>query len=332
MTEAFVHTHAAHCESGVMASLLRHRGAPLSEAMVFGLSRALAFAYLPMIKIGGKPLIGYRMPPKAIIKGLAKSIGLRMTMQTFASPGEGMQALDSLLTAGKVVGVQASVFWLPYFPPDMRFHFNAHNLIVYGREGGQYLISDPVFETPVRCDRASLEKARFVKGMMAPRGLLYYPEVVPARIDYDKAVPASVRKTARLMCKTPLPFIGIKGIRLLSSSIRRLAGRDPEYAKLFLGHIVRMQEEIGTGGAGFRYIYAAFLEEAAGHLDSPLLQEASRKMTVAGDEWRQFAVMVVKAIRPSKGQTADFCGLAEKLLAIGRSEAEIHTALLRGSI
>ena len=30
----------------------------------------------------------------------------------------------------------------------------------------------------------------------------------------------------------------------------------------FLGNIVRMQEEIGTGGGGFRFMYAAFLQEA----------------------------------------------------------------------
>ena len=31
---------------------------------------------------------------------------------------------------------------------------------------------------------------------------------------------------------------------------------------LYLAQLVRMQEEIGTGGGGFRYIYAAFLQEA----------------------------------------------------------------------
>ena len=46
----FVHAHASHCESGVMSSLLRHCGMPMSEAMAFGLSSALAFAYLPCIR------------------------------------------------------------------------------------------------------------------------------------------------------------------------------------------------------------------------------------------------------------------------------------------
>jgi len=33
-----------------------------------------------------------------------------------------------------------------------------------------------------------------------------------------------------------------------------------------------MQEEIGTGGAGFRYIYAAFLQEAADFLEDDHLR------------------------------------------------------------
>ncbi|OQX57339.1 MAG: hypothetical protein B5M52_07700, partial [Helicobacteraceae bacterium 4484_230] len=39
----FRHTHSAHCESGVMSSMLRHHGLDLSEAMVFGLSGAIAY-------------------------------------------------------------------------------------------------------------------------------------------------------------------------------------------------------------------------------------------------------------------------------------------------
>ena len=74
----FQHSHASHCESGVMSSMLRHLGLPISEPMAFGLSSALSFAYLPIVKINGLPLVAYRMPPKFIIKGLQKPLGLKM--------------------------------------------------------------------------------------------------------------------------------------------------------------------------------------------------------------------------------------------------------------
>jgi hypothetical protein len=51
-----------------------------------------------------------------------------------------------------------------------------------------------------------------------------------------------------------------------------------------------MQEEIGTGGGGFRYIYAAFLQEASEILKNDQLAELSKEMTLIGDQWRDFAV------------------------------------------
>jgi len=324
----FRHAHAAHCESGVMSSMLRHHGLQLSEAMVFGLSGAMVFAYLPFVKIGGLPLVAYRMMPKAIINGLQKQIGLKMKLQTFKRPEAGGEALDTLLKQNRIVGAQTSVFWLPYFPEDMRFHFNAHNLIVYGKEGSEYLISDPVFEHTVRCPETDLSKARFVKGMMAPKGLLYYPESVPASVEFAKVIPKSIKKTARMMLKTPVPIVGIKGIRHLARHIRRLEQKDPRYARLFLGHIVRMQEEIGTGGAGFRYVYASFLQEAADLLGNARLEETSKMMASTGDVWREFALMVAKAIRAKK-TAIDFGVIADKLEEAAASEADVYRALLK---
>ena len=157
------------------------------------------------------------------------------------------------------------MFWLPYFPPDLRFHFNAHNLLVYGREGDDYLISDPVGETPVRCARKDLEKARFAKGVLAPKGLLYYLTATPRRARTGRASGArALARTARIMLHTPLPIIGVRGIEMLARRVERLSLADGgERARLYVGNIVRMQEEIGTGGGGFRFLYASFLQELA---------------------------------------------------------------------
>lgn len=296
----FRHMQSAHCESGVMAGMLTHYGLPMSEPMAFGLASALSFAYIPFVKLSGMPLIAYRMPPRWIIKGLQKRIGLRMKFQTFRDPEAGMARLDSLLDEGKLVGLQTSVYWLPYFPDEMRFHFNAHNLLVFGRTGDEYSISDPVFEEPVTCSRDGLQKARFAKGALAAKGMLYYPEHVPQEIDYGRAIPEAIRSNYRIITKAPIPVIGIRGIRYLGKNLRKVAA-DPrkgqKYLRHYLSHIVRMQEEIGTGGAGFRFVYAAFLNEASAHVQKDLLQEASAKMTDAGDEWRRFALMASKMCR-----------------------------------
>lgn len=193
----FQHRHAAHCESGVAANLMTHHGVNLSEAMAFGLSSALSFAYLPFVKLTGFPLVAYRMPPKFILKGMSKPFQAHFKFETFRDPEAGMRKLDELLAQGKVVGLQTSVFWLPYFPEDMRFHFNAHNLLVYGKEGDDYLISDPVAELTQRCASADLQRARFAKGALAPKGLLYYPESIGRTEVSAEAVKKAIKKTVR---------------------------------------------------------------------------------------------------------------------------------------
>ena len=55
----FQHQHTAHCESGVMSTMLKAQGVDFNEAMVFGLASALTFVYIPLIKVNGMPLISH---------------------------------------------------------------------------------------------------------------------------------------------------------------------------------------------------------------------------------------------------------------------------------
>ena len=290
------HQHAAHCESGVMSTLMRHSGLEISEPMAFGLSSALNFAYLPFVKINGQPLIAYRMPPRFIINKLSKRVGATLKVKKFSSEEKGQQALDAQLKNNRLVGLQTSVFWLPYFPKEMRFHFNAHNLLVYGKEGNDYLISDPVISHTVTCEQDALRKARFAKGALAPKGAMYYLEDVPDKIDFSSCIKSALKDTTRIVDGLPIPIAGIRGIRFMAKKIARLSPDDAVHHKnsLFLGHIIRMQEEIGTGGAGFRFMYASFLQESAAILQSEELEGISETMTNTGDLWRDFAMNTVK--------------------------------------
>ena len=199
----------------------------------------------------------------------------------------------------------------------MRFHFNAHNLVVYGRNKEDYFISDPVFESPVSCHQDDLQKARFAKGALAAKGNMYYPVSLPENIDYQKMIKKSISATCRIVDGLPLPIVGIRGIRFLAKKISKLptTGSNEHNSKLFLGHIVRMQEEIGTGGAGFRFMYASFLQEAANFTKSEILEEASELMTNTGDLWREFAVNTVKFCKGRGNVTLDDLSMALNIVA-----------------
>jgi len=323
----FQHRQSAHCESGVVSSLVSHYGLPMSEPMAFGLAAALAFAYIPMIKMAGMPLISYRMWPGAIVRAMHKRLGIGMSRQTFGSQAAGVDALDAQLDRGRVVGLQTCIYWLPYVPDQFRFHFNGHNLIVYGRDGDDYLVSDPLFETTTRCPRDAMTKARFAKGALQAKGLMYYPTAVPSEIDLASIIPAAIRANYKYMMQPLMPMIGIKGIRYVGKRIVELGKRKDRdsYLPLYLTHIVRMQEEIGSGGAGFRFLYASFLQEAARVTGDDRLSRASKELTDAGDEWRRFALRATKMVRGRESMNLQ--ALSDQLNHVADREAKVWQGL-----
>ena len=299
MINEFNHSQFAHCESGVVSTLLSHYGLEISEPMAFGMTSTLSFVFLPIVKLNNMPLIAYRDLPKNIVKNIEKILGVKVFKKQYKDILEANLELTKLVEdEKKLVGLQTSVFYLPYMPENMRFHFNAHNLLVYGKEGKNYKVSDPVFEDVVECNEKDLTTARFAKGVFAPKGFIYYPTYIPSNIDYVCILKKAIRKNAKSML-TPFPYAGVKGMRKLAKAIEKLQNnKDARYIKNYLTHIVRMQEEIGTGGGGFRFLYAAFLQEAKKYdLDKEKLQKASELITESGDTLRLFALKCVESAK-----------------------------------
>ena len=204
---------------------------------------------------------------------------------------------------------------------------------MYGKDGGDYLISDPVFETVQRCAAADLQRARFAKGALAAKGLMFTIEKQPENAEtlafrLPQLLRRAIRKNAKHML-APVFFVGVRGIRTVAKRIAALGGCSEHDAKLYLGHLVRMQEEIGTGGAGFRYLYAYFLEQAAQVCADSAFQAASERMTAIGDQWRAFAARCVKQCR--KPDPQGYAKLAAELRAIADAEEALWRELAKAA-
>jgi hypothetical protein len=133
-----------------------------------------------------------------------------------------------------------------------------------------------------------------------------------------------------MMLCAPFPCVSVAGIRLLAARLRWLpAKKSPGYCRDYLGNIVRMQEMVGTGGAGFRFLYAAFLQEAAALLDRPALRELSLELIDIGGGWRAFAL---EAARQNKGRAPlDPPALANLLAGIASRERAFFKKLRRAA-
>lgn len=327
MEKKFIHHQSAHCENGVASNLLKHYGFEVSEPMVFGIGAGLFFTYLPFLKVNHAPGFSFRPMPGTIFKRAAKRLNIKIKRQKFRSPEAAQEALDQKIHENTPVGLQVGVFNLTYFPDEYRFHFNAHNLVVYGKKDGTYLISDPVMEHTTSLSAKELERVRFAKGVMAPKGHMYYPAQFPSQLNLEKAIIKGIKHTCRDML-APVPIVGVKGMRMVAKNIRKWPiKKGNKVANHYLGQLIRMQEEIGTGGGGFRFIYAAFLQEAAPILKKPILEDFSKEMTSIGDLWRDFAVAASRIYKNRSAATDGYNDIADMLVDISYREEDFFKRL-----
>jgi hypothetical protein len=330
-TDEFRHVQTAHCENGVTTALFRYHGLDfMTEPLAFGMGSGLFYIQIPFLTVNNGPAISFRTMPGAIFKRTCKSLGVDVTRKKFSNVAAAEAFLDQKVKEGVPVGCQVGVFHLTYFPKEYRFHFNAHNLIVYGREDDHYLISDPVMEDVTILSRADLTRVRFAQGTFAPKGHIYYPERIRPISDevIRKGIVSGIRRNVRDMLRIPGNFAGVNGIRHTSNHIRKWRDKlGLRKAGLYLGQIVRMQEEIGTGGGGFRFLYGAFLEEAAAYMQDDRLANISEDFTKAGDMWRASAIKMAGVYKGRLTEQKDFNEIADMLLDIRLVEKEAFQKL-----
>ncbi len=305
----FQHKMAAHCETGTVTAQLNHGGLDISEAMVFGISSGIFFGYFT-----GKrflfPQFIVRSKPGQVRENIAKRLGVKWNTYKFNNEQKGMLALDALLDKGITVATQVDFFYMDYIPDYLRVHINVHFMNVVGKQDGNYLISDSYFPKIVSLPEDSMRKGRFAGGNFSPKGFIYYPTYIPTQIDFEPAIRKGIQKACRNMLKLPVPFIGIKGMRKFAKHIvewPKLA-TDTEHLSHEVSKINILLEDQGTGGAGFRFMYATFLRQAAEKCNEPRLLTLSKQMMEIGDGWREISL---KAARMGKNRDLGIDKLGE---------------------
>ena len=130
------------------------------------------------------------------------------------------------------------------------------------------------------------------------------------------------------MLQIPGPIAGVSGIKFAANRIKKWRNKlGPKDAGLYLAQLVRMQEEIGTGGGGFRYIYGAFLQEAHPYTQKDELLDIAKDFTAAGDMWRESAVHAAGIYKGRLGSQADYNIMGDYLLEVAEIEKKAFTAL-----
>ncbi len=329
-TADYEHKMAAHCETGTVTGMLNHAGMDITEPMVFGISGGIFFAYLETPKLPF-PMFVTRSKPGNIRKKIAKRLNVSFKASKHRSFDKAQQTLDTLINQKLPVAIQVDMFYMDYIPAYMRAHFNGHYITVVGKENSSYTVSDCYYPNLAELSVSSLEKAWFAKGDLAPHGLKYYAERIPKEFDLPKAITGGIKEACRNMLKLPIPFLGIKGMRLFAKKVvdwPKLV-RDEEHLSHEIMMISAILEERGTGGAGFRFMYATFLQQAAGIINNSKLANLSKQMMEIGDRWRELSLHAARIGKKHDLGTERLKELREMILSRADDEEKFFNQLLK---
>lgn len=317
----YEHKMAAHCETGTLAGLLHFNGLDLTEPMIFGIANGIFFGYfkLPMMIF---PTFIVRIRPGEVRKNIEKRLGIKFNTYKYRDQKKAQDDLDNLLAKGIPVAVQVDFFYMDYLPAWYRVHNNVHFITIIGKEEDKYLVSDCYYPEKTSIDSEALRKGRFAGGNSAPKGFMFYPSSIPKEFDLPKLIVKGIKKSCYNMLKIPIPMVGIKGIRRFAKKVVEWPGlaRDIDHLSHEVMKINVLLEDQGTGGAGFRFMYATFLRQASEIMNHDGLKDMSEKMMKIGDDWREISVFAAR-IGKNRDLGADrFTELSSMIM--GRADVE----------
>ena len=131
------------------------------------------------------------------------------------------------------------------------------------------------------------------------------------------------------MLKIPIPFLGVKGIEMFSRKITDWPkfARDEEHLSHEIMKINVLLEDQGTGGAGFRFMFATFLRQASEILKDEKLFEMSKRMMAIGDGWREISLHAARIGKKRELGPEKLKELSDMIMNRAKAEKEFFTDL-----
>lgn len=335
MIDNFPNPRRKHCETGTFLNMLDYYGYQIDEAMAFGIGSGIYFLYSPFLRMRGIILPMLRIKPPLIVKKFCERMNLGYHgMEYGHQVNKAMRSLDELVDRNVPVGVVASVGGLNYFGRIVNeSNMNGHVFTVVGKEGSVYSIADSdsrlITDEYVSIDEPTMRKVRFATGLAAPRGKMFYIDPLPdgyaETVDLKKAILQGIDESCYRMLRIPITYYGYTGLHCFATSLKRWK---IWFSKELQGYILlwffRLIETAGTGGAGYRYMYADFLKQASEIFQSEVLFDSSQLMEADADTWRQFSL---DCRRYMKSENVTLKEMAEVLETIGEQERVIFTKI-----
>ncbi len=306
------HQPGRHCASSAIRDLLAFHGVSLSEAMCFGLGAGLGITYLELPDAPVPFMVHVRS--LGFEERVFRSIGVPFAWATFDTPDLATAALHDALDAGRPALLLTDIFHLPYF--GSRTHFPGHAIVAWARspETNTILVTDTERPDPVDVAGESMSQARFSNQLpFIHHGNMFAPHAILADPTTEQIANAIRYNAASLVAA--VPNSGIPALRTWVNDLPRWEQTgDWRWTTRFAYQVI---EKRGTGGGGFRRMYAEFLEEAARN-DLRILQHGLPRLMRASEQ--QWSILASELKTASEGTRFPAALIADAINAVMTAE------------
>ncbi|CAM5718493.1 MULTISPECIES: BtrH N-terminal domain-containing protein [Streptomyces] len=319
----------AHCETAALHKVLAHHGTEVSEPLLFGVAGGISFMHMPKGPEGRAFVGGRNGPFPDFTRRMAAGVGLRLEVVLPPDPETAWEQVRGQLTLGSPVIVYGDLFHLPYYQATR--HFGAHAFVV--------LDHDPDAGTVTVSDRCVAPRTLSLDDLAAARGS-EHPPFPPRhawlRADWAAAREPSaddIRHGVRVSCaamRNPVvPTFGLRGLAAYGAGLDHLVRRSPaeDVVTALSGAYVDF-ELAGTGGCGFRAMFADFLAEAATRTADQALERAVPLARGAVDAWHDFLALLLPSWTPAFTELRDTLNERDQRLLRGGTQDQDAAAAL----
>ncbi len=295
--------------------------------MLFGVGEALGFVFLNL-SILPLPFLGGRSKPFALTQAACANLGVVLRAEQTNSRPKAWATLEKHLGEARPVGLQLDCFHLPYFerPPHFAGHFVAALRLV----SDEVEVVDTIQQGSVqRVPRRALEAARHATGPMSARARAYTISPGGQKVSLGHAAMTAIRNNAKLFLTPTFGGMGPRGLEKLARSLPTWLSKTKSPAE-DLERAAELMERAGTGGALFRKLYRAFLDESVTLVPSKAragLIAARDRFSVSAGHWTAIAELLVRCARD--GQVRHLVAASNHCRLIADEEVAAMTMLAR---
>jgi len=307
-----------------------HTGAPYSEEMLLGLGGGIGCGYFlyetsgsTFLSVGARHL--WQSTKADFIQGICGRLGCRVTTKEASGQRAAEENLHEALASGRPAIVWLGQAGLPWHGlPIEWMQLHVYCVVVYGFEEKteRYLVADRS-RKPFTIGAKELAAARPAIISLRSRTLFVDPPNRPP--DLAKAIKDGLQACVFSMMKPGISNLGLPSLQkwaeLLTNAkdVKGWPRALPPGAALFdaLMSCYGGLETQGTGGGGFRTMYAAFLDEARGVLPVPALGDVAARFRDSAAAWTGLADASLPDDVPLLGEARGLMRLKARLFDEG---------------